>query len=161
MAKQIKIGSIISPKVVTVKADVLVSKALEVMEAKSVSSVIIVDEDVKPTGIFTEHDALRCIASEKVDSTSVRDVMSEGVLSVHLDENIHDAYAMMSARGYRHIVVVDDEGVLAGLATQGDFLRHIGLEQFVKLKLTKDVMNKSLVMIDVTFTLEAAAKIIS
>lgn len=156
--KHTKLRSIISAKVVTIKSETLLGEALEIMANKSVSSLVVVDEAVRPIGIFTEHDALSCIAEKYSKNTPLLKVMSHGVVTVTLDEDIHDAYAVMSARGFRHIVVVDSEGALAGLASQGDFLRHIGLEQFGKLKITKEVMNKSLLMIDTSLTLEEAAQ---
>ncbi len=156
--KHTKLRSIISGKVVTIKPHTLLGEALEIMASKSVSSLIIVDEAIRPIGIFTEHDALSCIAAKHSKKIPLSNVMTHGVITVTLDEDIHDAYAVMSARGFRHIVVVDNQGVLAGLASQGDFLRHIGLEQFGKFKVTKEVMNKSLLMIDTSLTLEEAAQ---
>jgi CBS domain-containing protein len=158
MMKHTKLQSVISGKVVTLTPNASLGHALETMASKAVSSLVIVDENVRPIGIFTEHDALRCIATNYPKETLLSSIMSDGVVTVDLDEDVHDAYALMSARGFRHIVVVNNEGVLVGLASQGDFLRHIGLEKFVKFKVTKEVMNKSLLMIEQTFTLEESAK---
>lgn len=156
--KHTKLRSIISRKVVTIKSGTSIGQALEMMANKSVSSLVIVDEAIHPIGIFTEHDALSCIAAKHPKETRLFNVMSHGVITVTLDEDIHDAYAVMSARGFRHIVVVDNQGTLVGIASQGDFLRHIGLEKFVKFKVTKEVMNKSLLMIEMFDTLEEAAQ---
>ena len=155
--KHTKLHSVISGKVVTLTSEVSLGVAMETMAEKSVSSLVIVDDAVRPIGIFTEHDALKCIATNYPKETLLASVMSDGVITVGLDEDVHDAYALMSARGFRHIVVVDENGILAGLASQGDFLRHIGLEEYVNCKVTKEVMNKSLLMIEHTLSLEEAA----
>lgn len=155
--KHTKLQSVISGKVVTLNCEASLGHALEMMAEKSVSSLVMVDDAVRPIGIFTEHDALKCIAINYPKDTLLSSVMSNGVVTVGLDEDVHDAYALMSARGFRHIVVVDEKGILVGLASQGDFLRHIGLEQFVSCKMTREVMNKSLLMIDHTLTLEESA----
>ncbi len=153
-----KLKSVISSKVVTLAPDTSLGHALETMAKKSVSSLVIVDDVARPIGIFTEHDALKCIANDCPKETLLSSLMSDGVVTASLDEDVHDVYALMSARGFRHIIVVDENGILAGLASQGDFLRHIGLEKFVRYKVTKEVMNKSLLMIEHTLTLEESAR---
>lgn len=66
------------------------------------------------------------------------------MLTAHCADEVHDAYVAMAERGYRHLVVVDDEGRLAGIVTQGDFLRHIGFDELASVKRVSDVMKKML-----------------
>ena len=118
-------------------------KALTLMNESAVSSVIIVDEGITPVGILTEHDALR-IASDAIDlQTSLEKVMTPNPFCVKESLSIHEAYALMEEKAYKHLVVVDDDSKFIGIVSEGDFLRHIGFDNLNQMKTVCDVMNKN------------------
>jgi len=151
------LSSILTADVTTLPVDVTVSHAMEVMSLGKLSSLIIVDADNRPIGIFTERDSLKVISGKIGLESLLGDAMTHGVYTVHRDDEIHDSYAIMSEKGFRHLVVVDDEGKLAGVATQGDFLRHIGFDNMTYTKNITAVMTKSVVMLNRDATITHAA----
>ncbi len=135
--------SILSPSAQALYENQSIAHALKMMSELSISSMVIVDEEYRPIGIFTERDALR-VVSESIDvETSLRHVMSFKPFCVDEDTYLHDAYAMMEERGYRHLVITDREGKFTGVVSEGDFLRHIGFEQLGKFKNVSDAMSAS------------------
>jgi CBS domain-containing protein len=57
----------------------------------------------------------------------VRDVMHREVLSVAQDTPLEDAARLMLGRGISGLPVVDGQGALLGIVTEGDFLRRAEL----------------------------------
>ncbi|MDO9305439.1 MAG: EAL domain-containing protein [Sulfuricurvum sp.] len=159
--KRTTLASILTKNVTTLPVDVTVSYAMEVMSLGNLSSLIIVDIDNRPIGIFTERDSIKVISGKIALDSHLGDVMSQGVYTVHRDDEIHDTYAVMSDKGFRHLVIVNDEGRLEGVATQGDFLRHIGFDDMTYSKNITTVMTKSVVMLNRDATITYAASMMA
>ncbi len=155
--KRMILANILTSQVVTFSPDTLMSQALEVMVNQQLSSLIVVDNDNKPIGIFTERDSLRLIAGDIDVTLRLGDVASAPPFTAHYNDEVHDVYVAMSGKGYRHLIVVDDEGKLAGVVTEGDFLRYIGFDALAKVKRVADVMTKSVVMLERDATVACAA----
>lgn len=54
----------------------------------------------------------------------VRDLMTEGVFAVGVDDNLETVRTLMEERNIRHAPVVGSGGVLLGLVTHRDLLRN-------------------------------------
>ncbi|MGB3962567.1 MAG: PAS domain S-box protein, partial [Sulfurimonas sp.] len=63
-------------------------------------------------------------------------------------------YILIYAKGYRHLVVVDETGKLEGLATEYDFLTHLGLDFFVVSKTAQEISKKDFQTLQYHQTLE-------
>lgn len=53
---------------------------------------------------------------------SIAEIMTTEPETLGVDDSLETARHMMSERGFRHIPIVDDTGMLAGLVTQSDVL---------------------------------------
>lgn len=157
----ITLEAILSDKVSSLHATDSVGKALDVMERYSASSVIIVDDENRPIGIFTEHDALRIVAEERDPRTSLPEVMSSEPFCVLQTMQLHDAYITMEEQGFRHLIVVDESGQLAGVVSEGDFLRHIGFDHLGKFKIVAQAMSDSLLIVEPKMSLVEAAALMN
>ena len=109
--------------VLTVQPDDTVFHALELMASKNVGAVI-VTENAAPVGIFTERDYARSVVLKGRSSptTPIRDVMSSDVIFVRPEQTVDECMAIMSAKRFRHMPVVD-RGRLVGLVSIGDVVR--------------------------------------
>jgi diguanylate cyclase (GGDEF)-like protein/PAS domain S-box-containing protein len=134
-----------------------VAVALEVMSLNSISSVVIVDSQSHPVGIFTEYDALRIVA-EKIDTQkTLSEEMTPDPLCVAETLNIHDAYTIMENKGYRHLVVVDADKKFVGIVSEGDFIRHISFKELNKFSRISDIISSSPLVIEKSTTIAEAA----
>ncbi|HBE92659.1 MAG TPA: inosine-5-monophosphate dehydrogenase, partial [Gammaproteobacteria bacterium] len=61
-------------------------------------------------------------------STRVREIMTDKVLYVGLDQDITECMALMTERRFRHLPVIEDEK-LVGLISIGDLVKSIIDEQ--------------------------------
>ncbi|OHD89674.1 MAG: hypothetical protein A2W83_01515 [Sulfuricurvum sp. RIFCSPLOWO2_12_43_5] len=130
--KLITLKSLLSESPRALQGDQSIANALAMMTELSISSIIIVNKENRPIGIFTEHDALRVVADVISIETALAEVMTTDPFCVENTLYLHDAYTLMEEKGYRHLVVVDELGLFAGVVSEGDFLRHIGFEQLGK-----------------------------
>ncbi len=55
-----------------------------------------------------------------IQETRVREIMSSPVVVIREDATVEEAQALMEERGVRRLPVVDNEGQLVGIITEGD-----------------------------------------
>lgn len=159
--KHATLESILSHKTTTLSVIDTVAKALEMMADYAISSVVICDDKNHPIGIFTEHDALKVVAETIETSTHLGSVMTCNPFCVMQTMQMHDAYAMMEEKHFRHLIVINEEGHFVGVITEGDFLRHIGLEHLTKFKTVAEAMSESPLIVELNTTLVEAAALMN
>ena len=95
-----------------------VNTALDLIHKRSHRAVIVVDEDRKPVGIFTESDA------EGVDRFSPLDsVMTDSPIAINRELSIEEMFEELSQRRVHFAPVIDDRGRLHGVITEKGALR--------------------------------------
>jgi CBS domain-containing protein len=84
---------------------------------------VLVTEGGALQGIFTERDLMHRVvaAGRDPDGTRLGEVMTPDPDTVDADDHAIDALALMSARGYRHLPVLE-KGQLVGIVSRRDFL---------------------------------------
>ena len=95
--------------VIAVVPDATVSQAAQIMIDTNVGCLV-VQEDTKVIGIFTERDLLHRVVGCSKDPASVpiREVMSSPVHSCRPWDDIAECFDILSSNHYRHLVVVDN-----------------------------------------------------
>ncbi len=75
-------------------------------------------------GIISERDVLYCLAAEGGESLrkSVREVMTAPVVTVECTASCVEALALMTARRFRHLPVVEN-GAMCGFLSIGDLVK--------------------------------------
>jgi CBS domain-containing protein len=122
------VHEIMAEPVLTVDARATVRDAAVLMSRKANGCVLVV-EGKHALGIITERDIVRQITAEGVDPSKVRaaDIMSTPLVTISVNSTIMEAAERMSAYGIRRIVVVHDDGTLAGLLTAGDLAKWLAM----------------------------------
>ena len=117
-----EIGSLITRAVLTVEEDDSFSDAAIWMIERGIGSAVVM-QDGKPTGIITDRDALRVIArGTDISAMSVRDCVTRGLKTVTPSLELLEAARVMRDKGFRHLVVVDDNGELYGVFSMRDLV---------------------------------------
>jgi CBS domain-containing protein len=124
------VQEIMASSVLTVDATATVKEAAILMSKKAYGCVLVV-EGKHAIGIITERDIVRQITAEGVDPSKVRaaDIMSTPLVTIPVDSTVMEAAERMSAYGIRRIVIVYDNGALAGLLTAGDLARWLAMQK--------------------------------
>jgi len=107
--------------IVTAKKGVTAKECISLLFKRHVGTVIIVDENERCAGIFTERDAIRIIAQDLSIDKPIEKVMTRHVYTVSEDTPFIEAKKIMKLHKIRHIPVTDSDGKLVGLLS----IRHI------------------------------------
>ena len=117
-------------ELVTAPETITVHGAAQLMKQKEVGAVMVVEEG-KLVGVFTERDALFRVLAEGRDTRTTRlsDVMTRNPATIHPDRPFAEALHIMHEGGFRHVPVVED-GCPVGMVSARDALGP-ELEDFV------------------------------
>ena len=109
----------------SVSPDATVYDALQLMAARNVGAVLVLD-DGELVGILSERDYARQVILKGKASrdTPVRDIMTTSVVSVSPDRTIDDCMALMTERRIRHLPVLKSD-VLLGVLSIGDVVKAV------------------------------------
>ena len=112
--------------VYTVSPDSSVYEALELLESKNLGSLVIIEDDGKLDGIFTERDYARKVILKGRSSkeTLVRDIMTDDPIFVTPDTKIEECMKLMTEKFIRHLPVLENNQ-LVGLVSIGDLVKYI------------------------------------
>jgi len=116
---------------VTCAPETPLREVLATMHRMGIGSMVAVDENRKPMGIFTLHDVLNRVALAEVSlDVPFSSVMSPNPRTLPPHALAHDAALAMAKQGFRHILVEED-GQLKGLISEKDLfsLQRVGLRQ--------------------------------
>jgi CBS domain-containing protein len=107
--------------VLTIGQEASVLQAALVMNEHKIGAVVVVDES-RVIGMFTERDVLRRVVGEQRDPTKtlVADVMTTEVICCTPQTTIEEARWAMKDRRIRHLPLVDSDHRLLGLVSIGD-----------------------------------------
>ena len=123
-------------KPVTFSPDETVRAALDVMCEKNIGSIIATHEDGTIAGIVTERDMMIRVLGNNVnpDETKLAAVMSTGVRAANEDDDLVDWLRTMSNERFRHLPVVDNDGKLVNMISQGDLVAHTWPDLYDKIR---------------------------
>lgn len=112
-------------EVLTVKPSSQLREALQLMTAHDIGVVIVVDEG-KVQGIFSERDLAREVARQECIplDTEVSTLMTKLVFFVTPDQLIDECMAIMVEKHIRHLPVME-AGKLIGMVSIRDVVREI------------------------------------
>ena len=121
----LKVKDIMCKKVITAKEDMSIQQAVQLLNERHVGSLVVVDDNQKCIGIFTERDALRIMASNYSTQERLGKTMSRHVVTISLNSSFDEAKELMLSHNIRHLPVTDETGKLVGLFSLRAFFDEI------------------------------------
>ena len=114
-----------SAAIIHVGSGDMVVEALRQMRDNRVRSVLVIDNGVL-VGIVTQGDCAIKVLLPGLDArlTPVSQVMTRNPVTVKLNDSLEECMVMMSARGFRHLPVLNSETVVGGISI-GDVVKDI------------------------------------
>ena len=109
-------------ELVTAAADMTVTEAALRMRANNIGAIMVLQDD-RLAGIFTERDALFRVVAPGLDgkTTLLAEVMTRNPQTLSPDDHFASALHLMHTGGFRHVPVVEGER-LVGLVSARDAL---------------------------------------
>lgn len=106
------------------EAGITTDMIAQTMRTKNIGTVIIVDsmDTMNVVGIVTDRDLAIRLVAEKLDpaTVSAQQVMTPNPVSCRIDDSIDDAVKLMEQEQIRRVPIVDEQGKLVGVISQGD-----------------------------------------
>jgi diguanylate cyclase (GGDEF)-like protein len=124
-------------------AQTLVKQAIQAMGEARLSCVLIVD-DRKPVGIFTERDVVRITTSTtSLDELRVCDVLTKELITLNISEtsDVFILSQLLHQHNIRHLPIIDDYNHLVGIVTPRSIRNLIKPEYLLRYVRVSDVMN--------------------
>jgi CBS domain-containing protein len=150
------VGDVMANDVVTVGLDTDFKTCVDLLRAKGVSALPVVDGDYV-LGIVSEHDLL--LKEENRDSgvhlrrreanqargRTARDVMTSPALCVGLEASLAETARLMHKRAVKRLPVLDSTGRLVGIVSRHDLLKvFLRSDDSIRHEVCKDLLEKAL-----------------
>lgn len=89
--------------------------------------VVPVTDGGRPVGILTDRDIALALPDREagLPTTPVSDLMSDRLVTVDRDATIESAMEKLGGEGVRRVLVVDADGLLAGILSWVDLVPHL------------------------------------
>ncbi|MGR3485571.1 MAG: CBS domain-containing protein [Paracoccaceae bacterium] len=106
--------------------DVTVAEAVSAMSDRNYGCVIVTDEAEKVIGVVTERDVMNKLVGRGLDAktTKLSEIMTPDPRLARETDDMMDWLRMMSNERFRRLPVVDAEGRVKAVFTQGDFVSY-------------------------------------
>ena len=116
--------------VLVTSPDSTVYDSLALLAEHEVGALVVL-EDNRPVGLFSERDYARKVILKSLSSHDVlvRAIMASPVICVDTSLTVDKAMGIMTERRVRHLPVLDDNAQLTGIVSIGDLVKDIIAEQ--------------------------------
>ncbi len=113
----------------SIHPDDSVFDAIQKLANANIGALIVVEDD-RPVGIFTERDYARSVILKGKSSptTPVRDIMTTRVVFARPEQTVEQCMAVMTDKHIRHLPVLRDEKLI-GMISIGDLVKSIIADQ--------------------------------
>ncbi|MCL0078278.1 CBS domain-containing protein [Dehalococcoidia bacterium] len=115
---ELKIGEVMTKRLVTVTPDTSMAEFREVLRINRISGTPVV-ENGRMVGIISLEDLIKALSQGDLGSP-VREKMTRNVYTVSARESVIEGVKIFSQKGVGRLPVVDEQGSLVGIITQGD-----------------------------------------
>ena len=145
-ARAMHVRDVMTKDVVTVRQGTALPAAAELMVAKKVSGLPVVDVEDQIVGILTEADFLSAMnlrggmvadaletvvrkrRAKKGMGTIVDDIMTRSPISIREDDTLEKAVAMMDKNKIKRLVVTDNDRRLRGIVCRHDLIKLFAMK---------------------------------
>jgi CBS domain-containing protein len=110
--------------VITIRPEQTVKDAVERLARHRIGALI-VEDHLRPVGIFSERDLVNRLAESGIRAYDyeVRELMSTPLITSTPEDTIEHALSLMVARRIRHLPIMHN-GELVGLVSVGDLIKY-------------------------------------
>ena len=122
----LKVKDVMTKDVVSVKRRTLIYEAVETLLENEITGMPIVEDDMTLVGVITEKDCLRLFyADEDEKNKTVEYFMTRPAVYYKEDDALQTICDFMMINYFRRVPVISKEGMVVGIVSRPDVLRHI------------------------------------
>ncbi len=134
---------------------------IELMRHHSSSSLIITEDD-RPIGLYTEADILRTLMCN-VDyrNTCIQEIMNTPIVTASSLVSLFQATYLFTNNSIHHLIIIDSLGQLEGVISQTDIINHFAKENLMDIKSIQYAINKEIFTLGKTCSLVECISLMS
>ena len=156
--RHLRVRDIVQPGLLRCSPDTSIAEAARQMARERISCIVICEDD-RIVGIWTERDVLRLDFADTAALLSpIRTVMSHPVATVSGRMELDELSVRFRAEGRRHYIALDDAQQPIGVVTLTDVIRNQGVEHYLKLRQLDCVVRPRFFMVPSEASLATAAR---
>ncbi len=130
MSVNVKVKSLMTKPVVTVRRKISVKEAVKKMANKSISCIVIAEKKIA-IGIFTKFDLLSLLETGvDLNKIQIESVMRTPVMPIGENNSFFNTARQMDQMEVRRFVIVDRSQKLTGIITETDIVRNFAVSSF-------------------------------
>ena len=142
------LNHVLTSNPITVEPGATALQAIKLMAELKISCIIVAEQG-RPVGILTERDVARIRAAGLKDLhvVTIAELMTQPVVVAHAQMNTSDASKLMRTKNIRHLIVVDEDGLIVGVVTETNIVRGMEgryVQSLVELLDEKDAELRSI-----------------
>jgi CBS domain-containing protein len=122
--------SVMTKKVITCSPTDALLQVQQFMVKKSISRVVIVDENQKPVGIITQEDMVNFLFADKsrrgIEEIKAEEVMTKKLITAKRETPITNIAERMKKKNISSVIIVGNQGKLDGIVTKADIIAYYG-----------------------------------
>lgn len=134
---------------ITVLQNTSLLEAREVLLKHKIGRLVVMGNNKKPVGLVTEKDFVRSIyelENKPLDKILVKDIMSKNLISVKRNNSIQDCAKLMKSNRISSVLILEDDGKLAGIVTKTD-LASVFLTQSAGPLSVSEIMTRKVITV--------------
>jgi len=122
--QKLKAKDVMTKEVVTIAPDATLADAIELLVARGISGLPVLNSDKKVIGIISEKDILNIFSSGNLHITKVEDVMTKRVISFSSDTDVDKIALCISENKFRRVPIIDN-GKLVGIISRRNIIKRV------------------------------------
>ncbi|MBZ5487769.1 EAL domain-containing protein [Halomonas aquamarina] len=157
MHQDLPISRVMQTGILQCTKDTPLSEAARRMTDRCCSSIVIM-ENHKAVGIWTEHDALSInFSTLSALNKPIATFMSQPVHTASGQMLLSEAALLLNTHKVRHLVVIDEASRPVGIISQTDIVMNQGLEPYLRLREVHAAMRRDPLLIEGSLSVADAA----
>jgi len=120
----ITVGQLVKRQAITLPHSARIAEAAKLMSKQRVGLVVLTDPDEKSQviGVVSERDIIRGLAKGLTPKSPVSKIATRTVVTIASDSDVGKAARLLTEKGIRHLVVLDDRQRLSGVISVRDLV---------------------------------------
>jgi CBS domain-containing protein len=131
-------------KVETIEPDADLRLVVHKLATLGIGSLVVTEDGQKVAGVVSDRDVVRGLNrhGEGFLELRVKDVMTRGPATCSPADSLQHVMGVMTRTRQRHLPVLDEQGLICGLVSIGDVVKH----RLSEMELERDVLRDAYIV---------------
>lgn len=135
------LNPVTSPRLVVIGSDATLQTAALMFSRSETGLLVVCSRKGCAEGVLSKSDLVRLFASSASAESPVSHAMSRSIVSCHPQDEIHDAWQIMTARDLQNLPVVDDQNGPIGILNIRDAMNALFAQEEMQERMLANYVN--------------------